>query len=230
VCIGIRNNPVGATVKQLTSCMRSLLAIFVSLLFFHSAFGQRNAAIKQDGKLNDPEWAAAEKFALAGGGSLHLVRSSSILHIALQGNEPGWAHVYFLSGDTVHVLHASAALGAVKYHKKGDTWFPLQSFKYTFRDTVYNDAVAAKQHEYLLRRGWVANNNNMGDGRTLEFKIDLSRWKTKTFQMAFVFLADSKKPQYFPNTLADDTLLEDLVYGNTPDSLDFEIKSWYIIK
>lgn len=200
------------------------------MLLIHILWSQIHPEVKLDGKLASKEWKSAQRFDLTNKGSLYLLRNKSTLFIGLKGNESGWAHVYFFYSDTVHVLHASAALGAVKYFKKENEWYPIQPFKYSFRDTIYNKAIAAKQEQYFARNGWVANNNNIGTGMILEFKIDLSRWDNKHLQLAFVFLADSKKPQYFPRTLLDDTLMEELVYGNTPDSLRFDTKSWYLLK
>ena len=210
--------------------MKYSLILISTLLWTHTFWSQIQPEVKLDGKIESHEWKSARKFDLINTGKLYLLKSKTALYVALQGNESGWAHVYLHYNDTVHVFHASAALGAAKYVKRGNTWSPANLFQYSLRDTVYDHALELKQGIYMSKYGWVANNNGTGSGHTLEFMIDLTRWKVESVRVAFVFQTDSKQPQYFPNSLRDDTLLDELVYGNTPDSLIFNIKEWYSIK
>jgi hypothetical protein len=44
--------------------------------------------------------------------------------------------------------------------------------------------------------------------------------------VAIIYTADAKNPQFFPATLKDDTIKEDLIYGNTPKDLKFDRNGW----
>ena len=80
--------------------------------------------------------------------------------------------------------------------------------------------------DYLAKNFWVANNNNMGNPTEIEFQVKPRNSADKTVYLALVYASDAKNPQFFPATLKDDTIKENLVYGNTPKDLKFYRNQW----
>jgi hypothetical protein len=132
--------------------------------------------IRLDGNMDVNEWKGAKTAGLKGGGKLHYLNNGTVLYVAVKGISKGWSHVYLAHNDTVSVMHASAALGAVQYLPQSNKWSTAQQFNWQLRDRVYNPATEQKLNEYYDQHGWAANNLNIGDGMTVEFKIDLSRF------------------------------------------------------
>src|SRR5690242_5877828 len=71
-----------------------------------------------DGVISPGEWNDAGDFHLAGGGELRIKRDAKYLYLALSGVANGFAQIYLAYGDTIRVLHASAALGEIRYHRE----------------------------------------------------------------------------------------------------------------
>jgi hypothetical protein len=95
---------------------------------------------------------------------------------------------------------------------------------------LYNDDLVKKQADHYLLYGWVANNNNTGDGMTFEFKLDLSRVDNNPAFFACAVIETPMDIHYFPSTLNDNTILQRLVQGYTPDSLQFNTSNWEKIR
>jgi hypothetical protein len=213
--------------------MKRKVLQFVSGLCFISitmAFIPINADIHLDGIISDGEWAGAKQYELTGGGRLMIKKESNSLYVAMVADNKGWAHVYLSDGDTVRILHASAALGEALYVKKNNLWRNVQSFKWELRDRVYNEDLAKKQQDHFRQFGWVANNNNTGNGLVFEFKIDLLRAHNDVSSFACLVAGASLDIHHFPATLNDNTVLQKLVQGNTPDSLQFNPAIWEKIR
>jgi hypothetical protein len=184
-------------------------------------------AVQLDGVINADEWKGAKEADLRGGGKVFFRRDGNVLYVALKGVSKGWAHVYLSHNDTVHVMHASAALGSVTYFPQEAKWSTIQKFNWQLRDRSYSDTTARKMEDYFRQNGWVANNVNIGDGMTAEFKIDLSRFATQKLAFACLFASKPETPSYYPEDLSDHTILKDLVYGNAPAQLEFNPKTWH---
>lgn len=211
--------------------MKVRVSALVSITVIISiAFIPENNSIQLDGVINDSEWKEAKEYKLSGGGKLMIKKENNDLYVALSGNKEAWAHVYLSHGDTVRVLHASAALGEAKYVKQNNLWRNIQSFQWQLRERVYNDELAKKQQDHYLQYGWVANNNNLGNGMIFEFKLDLSRVDNTPAPFACVLAQVPLDLHYFPTSLTDNTVSPMLVQGYTPESLQFAPGSWERIK
>ena len=206
---------------------RIILLILLSIsLTSPPAWGQA-AQVSLDGIISPSEYSSSEHHTVKGPGDILIQKDNNKLFTALSGTARIWSHVYFYTNDTIHVFHASAALGEIMYVRNGDSWSPLGKFNYTVRERVYDEALRIKQEAYLKDKGWVANNNNMGDGKTLEFCFDMSRWNGNEVRMAFVFMSDVNTPMFYPVGLKDATLMKELLYGgDPPDGLRFNVADW----
>jgi hypothetical protein len=182
------------------------------------------SAVILDGVLEDAEWRTAREEPLTGGGSVFLMHDDAHLYIGLRGLAEGWSHVYLPEGDDVRVLHASAALGSVRYEPDAaGAAQPDHPFSWALRDTSLGEA-AAERAAFLDEHGWVASTGRMGRPNEIEFKVAKSALQEG--RLAVVFASDAKAPQYWPSTLSDDTLEADLLFGNTPEDLGFQPATW----
>jgi len=202
----------------------SAYIIFIGILLTAGAFVSTDNSIQLDGILNDNEWKNAKEYRLSGGGKLLIKKENKELYIAMAGDKQAWAHVYLYSLDTIRVMHASAALGEAKYIRQNDLWRSIETFQWALREKEYNDELVRKQQDHYQKHGWVANNNNMGNGMTFEFKLNLSHPDPVYF--ACVLAQVPLELSYFPGSLSDNTILPKLVQGYTPDSLQFDPALW----
>lgn len=198
--------------------------LLFGLFIFCSSF--MAPEIKLDGVIDANEWKDAKRGELKGGGTLYYQQQGTVLYVAVKGIAKGWSHVYLAHNDTVSVMHASAALGAVNYLPQNGQWNTTEKFNWLLRDRVYNPATEQKLNDHFNQYGWAANNVNIGDGMSVEFKIDLSRFAGQRLAFAALFASDAANPHFFPGQLNDQSLARDLVYGSPPAQLEFKISNW----
>lgn len=182
-----------------------------------------------EGVLTDGEWADAVQQPLAGGGSVWLQHDGEAVWAAVEGVENGWAHLYLMHGDTVRVLHASAALGTAVYVRAGDHWKPIQGFTWEVRDRSLSAEAQAARAAFLAREGWVASTMGMGSPDVIEFKLAPAFVETAD-ALAFVYASGPDALHHFPDPLTDATTLPALVRGETPDSLRFAVAQWQRVR
>lgn len=182
--------------------------------------------IKLDGLITKEEWLGAKEYKLSTGEPLYILYQDQSMYIGIKANLQGWAHVYLQHEGQVIVLHASAALGKQIYKLEGDAWKLQEKFNWELRDVAYDEKLKQKQTEYLNKNGWCANNSNAGDKKTLEFKIDLSKFGKDKARFAVLHTSDAKSISYYPQELSDNTLLKELVSGGAVDNLDFRTNTW----
>lgn len=182
--------------------------------------------ISVDGKIDDAEWKNARSFPMKSGGTVFFRYDGSYLFVGVRGPEYGWSHLYINEGDNSSVLvyHASAALGATTYKPDKDgKWQSSNPFTWELRERVVDPDLAKKMDDHLAKNSWVANNNNTGSRNEIEFKI---KPRGSEVRVAAVFAVGETGRYSFPETLADDTIKDQLVRGNTPADLKFDPSQW----
>ena len=184
------------------------------------------SGVTLDGRISAGEWAEATDYALADGGRVLLQPNGDDLYVAVEGPAFGWSHIYIASSDTVHVLHASAALGTARYVPDGSSWRLTSAFEWAVRDTSFSSAAAAERAAFFKRDGWVANTNGMGSGRVFEFRIARTLLGPEAPRIAALFAEDPAAPTFWPASLADATLDADLIRGEPPAQLVFDPHTW----
>lgn len=194
-----------------------LVAIIVVALLFVTP-----SSIQTDGVISDGEWSGSEQYNLGDGNLLMLKQDGDALYAALiSTTTPTWAHFYLSDGNRVRVMHASAALGAIEYKSQQSLWRTAdKGFVYELRDREYS---AEKMDAYYSKNGWTANNNNLGDHKTIEARINLNGFKPAYFSCV---MAKPDKFFSFPAGLKDDVVLRRLVEGYAVDSLKFSPTTW----
>jgi len=206
----------------------TFLVSFVLLRAFWLLPISYDEEIRTDGVINTEEWKDARVVDLTSGSKLLMLTRENTLYVALSSPEKFWAHVYLSDGREVKVMHASAALDAIHYRQKGSRWYTEEEFQYELRDKQYNDDTERKMQAYFESNGWVANNINIGDAKTIEFKLRLTPQMPVYF--ACVMSSYDVKFTAFPENLNDDTLLQRLVQGNAVDSVSFRPETWQKVR
>jgi len=214
--------------------IRNLFVFLTVLAATTAAAGQstqisvpKGKAVVLDGRISDEEWKGGLRQQMTGGGELRLLQDGSELYVGVKGLRDGWSHVYVTTGELVYVLHASAALGDATYRlEKTGLWQPVQSFNWSLRQRDQSEETAKARAAFFSAYGWLANNNLMGSGVELEFKLGSKLLKGGDVQLAAVYASDAKSPQYWPETLTDDSLKAELLFGTTPADLKFNRAGW----
>jgi hypothetical protein len=205
-----------------------LIQIAVCLLTSLSLYAQSlpGTKINLDGIVSAAEWDNGKKESFTGGGHFFLNADEKHVYIGIQGLKEGWTHVYIFSNETVHILHASAALSSVSYKKESGKFQPKGEFQWEMRNTSLDDEARAERVAYLEKYGWVASTHRMGNKNEFEIIIRKDSYITKEARLAIVFASDAKNPQFWPATLNDDCTKEELVYGKTIRDLGFVVDKW----
>lgn len=184
-------------------------------------------AVVIDGKIGEKEWKDASAFELSGGGKVFFKYDGEYLFVGVRGLKKGWSHLYLSEGETVSVMHASAALGMTVYAPdKNNLWQPANPFAWDLRERAITAETKKKMTDHLAQNFWTANNNNMTEQPEIEFQVKPRNASGKTLYVAVVYASDAKNPQFFPAGLRDATVREELIYGNTPNDLKFDRRQW----
>jgi hypothetical protein len=208
--------------------MKKHLLALLSVLLAATGF-QSDHSIRIDGVMAQHEWQGAEELLSGDGYRLLLKKKNEILYGVMTGGNKFWAHLYISDNSFIKVMHASAALGSVEYKRNNKVWVTMDTFNYELRDTIYNSNTATKMSNYFSTYGWVANNNNLGSGNVIEFKVNIKKMKGPLY-FACVIANNDMTLHGFPVGLKDNTILPRLVQGYAPDSLSFEPGTWKRIK
>jgi hypothetical protein len=195
-----------------------------SLIF--SILIQDSDSIKLDGSVQPCEWKDAKEYDLGNGNKVLLSFKKNLLYVALSSPDKIWAHVYVSDGKRVKVMHISAALDAIHYWFNGLSWQTSETFQYELRGSPYNSTQEQKMSEYFENDHWVANNVSIGDGKTIEVKINIQ----DDLYLACVMSNYDMKITSFPASLTDATILPKLIQGYAIDSLTFVPETWFKIK
>ena len=190
----------------------------------------RGGPITIDGRVDDAEWSAALRIEHPAGTVVRLMRDEGHLYVGITSERGGFASLCIASGADVHILHASAALGAVTYRKNGDAWSSTDSaFRYGMRNRAVDEAAQRERAAYLAEHGWVASTVSMNDSRSQEFQIALNRFGLPMpIAMGRFILPSGSNGETWPSTAgaADGCFEPQLVRGDVPRGLRFDPSKW----
>ena len=203
----------------------SLLLIYLVL----STGAIHAQAISIDGEILEMEWKDAEAYQLNSGVEVYIQLSESVLYVGLKGRSDGWAHVYLNSGDTIWILHASAALGSSTYVRDNNSWRNVSCYNWELRDSEINDEATARMEAYYSKNGWVSNNNAMTKTQSAEYRINLEFFNTGEIRLAAFYASSAMNPPVFPEGISDATGDQQIVFGNCPDEVTFMPDKWQVI-
>lgn len=127
-----------------------------------------------DGTIDSVEWRGSAVERLANGLTVRLRHDGAHLFVGVSSTDEGFPSLCAVQGDTIRVLHASAALGAVPYVRGGSEWSSRDTaFSYGMRNTALNEQAVRERREYLAQRRWVASTFRMGQGKSHEVQLSL---------------------------------------------------------
>jgi len=193
----------------------------------------RGGVIALDGRVDDAEWRGAVRTEHPAGTVVRLLRDADYLYLGITSTRPGFASVCLAQGGSVHVLHASAALGAISYRPSGQTWRSADSaFSYGMRNTALDEAARRERAAYLAAHGWVATTVRMsGDQRSQEFQVALARFPLPwSLAIGRWLLGDGGES--WPATITDHEACvnQQLLRGYVPQDLTFKTAHWATIE
>lgn len=164
-------------------------------------------------------------------GRLVIHQDARFLSIAVQAEALDVASLCLAAADTVLVLHASAALGALTYSRQEETWRTGDHFAWAMRDTSMTDAAQDARRAHLNAHGWVATTMRMGRPGEVEFLI-----RRTLLPPGDLFLAAGLMPSARPEEMlalpaetAGDCADFDLVAGSPSSTYRFQPTTWVLI-
>lgn len=184
-----------------------------------------------DGKLDESEWADANRIPLTPDGEMLVKADDEFVYIGLRSARPALGSIAVCRDEQIFVLHASAALGTAVYEKRGaDGWTMKTGFTWALRETGTDEAMQAKRAVHLKRRGWVASTVDMGAPGQMEFQIARS-WLGSSpalVNVSFYHPYDGAEPRVavWPPGANDATRNEALLGGEPPPTLRVETSTW----
>jgi hypothetical protein len=177
-----------------------------------------------DGRLADDEWSGATKHALSGGGELYLLTRREFLYVGVRGPAAGLASLCVGSGDTVRILHASAAVGEGTYAREAGGWARRTMFQWALRDSPRaGGPTDADRTAFLRSAGWVANASATGLAAR-EFQIRLA--DVETLGVSYLSTGEPMAVSYWPASMDDDCRSVRVPQGFLPERATFHPERW----
>jgi hypothetical protein len=187
-----------------------------------------------DGRVDVSEWNGGLVQRLADGTTIRMQNDGCYLFIAITGARQGFPSICIADGDSSRVLHASAALGSVRYVRSGAEWTTTaKEFVYEMRDPDDTDKARQERRAYLQHNGWLATTFRMGGGLEYEIQIALECLDHENPRLALGYLAGAPDPwfvQSWPESLAasgDGCADVELLRGSLLPRLRFSPEHWH---
>ena len=160
-----------------------------------------------DGKIDSVEWRGSAIEQLANGLTVHLRHDGSHLFLGVTSSSgEGFPSVCAVRNDTIRVLHASAALGAVTYSRQGSSWSSADTaFVYAMRNPALTEQARVERRAYLAEHRWVGSTFRMGQGRAHEIQLSLELLdpaSTRRPRIALGYYREGGTPVTWPDSLA----------------------------
>lgn len=181
-----------------------------------------------DGSWNDEEWMPATERRTADG-RIALNHADGYLQIGLQTPSSLVASLCVQKGDTVHVFHASSALGRATYVRQDGEWSLIEGFEWRLRRTDLSAAAARERSEHRARFGWVASTAGMGTAGQTEMQIDTMYLSGDDARLAVGLLVAGDEPEVsgWPQmAAADGCTSRAVIAGPLPDRVLFMPERW----
>ena len=156
-------------------------------------------------------------------------RVGDFLLVAIESDSIGVASLCIGNQDEVNVLHASAALGALKFQPRDGLWYTADRFTWSLRDTSMSSKAQADRLSFLDRLGWVATTSAMGHPRQTEFVIRQSVLPDGKWFVGLGIMPSERPDEIIglPASSAGDCASPDLVRGVDPTTgLTFNPTAW----
>ncbi|MCJ7716369.1 MAG: formylglycine-generating enzyme family protein [Anaerolineales bacterium] len=182
-----------------------------------------------DGSLAPGEWDQSTTVFFADGSELKLIKAKGYLYLGVNaiGGEMVGANIFLQQGDTVKIVHTSAALGTAFFEYIEESWQLIQDFSWRCRNTGDSDADKEERVLFLEQEGWLAANSRMGNPNELEYQI-LITGQTQILAVSILRSSDPNLKIPWPANLEDDCIKP--TPGGLPDTLYFSTEEWGVLE
>lgn len=214
--------------------MRSVVSIIVvSFVLSTGANAQpelrvpRLLAPQVDGRIGDGEWGGSAEAALADGGRVLMRHDGTHLYVAIRSPKRGFQSACVTRGDTVRILHASAAVADAMYVHASSDWQQRQPFgAFALRSGDTTAANRAAMRAYLDAHRWVASNTAMSEtDHEMQISIDLIDTTIRRFALGYYSETDNVSIAW-PAGHADGCTASRTVQGPLATTLVFRPDGW----
>ena len=179
-----------------------------------------------NGRISNEEWAGSAESRLSDESRVLLRHDGRFLYVAVVGAKPGFPSVCVSRGDSVRILHSSAALGSALYVRDGDEWQQRQKFTFALRSGDVGETGMKAIADYVGANGWVASNSSMSVSQR-EMQISLSMLDERDPRLALGYYVANDGPVLaWPQNAEDGCTAAKTVQGWLPPSLGFRSDGW----
>jgi len=182
-----------------------------------------------DGTLSSGEWTGAYTDSLHGGGQIRLMHEGGYLYVGVRRREIPVVTVCLDRGDTVAVLHSSAALGTAWFRRAQGGWNIARGFTWELRDSTMSAGAQQEREAYLRREGWVATIAYMGARTDTEFKIAMRSGRVRLAVTPMSVGGSHEETAWWPGRNTDGCRTRDLLTGTAPARLQFAPAGWVTV-
>ncbi|MEN6370073.1 MAG: hypothetical protein ABFD77_10330 [Thermotogota bacterium] len=173
-----------------------------------------------DGTLQPGEWNDACRVAVSDALALHIKHADGSLCVGVRAPEMGVGSLLVLDGETIRILHSSAALGTAEYEPGENGWRLKTDFVWRCRSLGMSAAVLAERQRFLETDGWLASTSYMGVPGDREYRVTCVE---DSVRVAFVWLP-AANPSALVTWPAD--LTQDAFPGPIPAVAHFDPGGW----
>jgi hypothetical protein len=179
-----------------------------------------------DGRIAPDEWAGSAEARLPDESRVLLRHDDQFLYIGIVGAKAGFPSICVSRGDSIRILHSSAALGSALYVRDGDAWQQRSKFNFALRSGDVSAAGMKAIADYLNANGWVATNSAMSPSQR-EMQISLSMLERNDPILALGYYVANDGPVLpWPHDTEDGCTATKTVQGWLPPTLLFRQTSW----
>jgi hypothetical protein len=179
-----------------------------------------------DGKLSPGEWDGSYATTLPNGIRLFMRHDGDHLYLGLRLTSSGFPSLCITSGDTLRVLHSSAALASATYARSGSSWQMRKPFVFAMRSGDVGETGKAAQRAYLATERWVASNQAMS-GTEREMQVSLSLVDRNDLRLALgIYTSSNDGAVAWPAAVSDGCTSLKTVQGFLPDQLVIDRTNW----
>jgi len=178
-----------------------------------------------DGTLSPGEWDGAREESFKNGSQLFLQTDSKYLYLGIRSNSAGMlmGNVFIQSGDTISILHISAALGTAIYQQGTEGWHLIQDFNWQCRDAGNSQAALDERRAFLEQSGWLGSISYMGIPEELEYQIELTAEPMYLF-VVFENVDYAGLKFIWPTQVEDHS--GELTHGDSTSNLSITTEGW----
>lgn len=182
-----------------------------------------------DGTFSEGEWAGAYVGSLTGGGEVRLMHDGGYLYLGVRRREDLVVTVCLDRGDSVAVLHSSAALGSAVYQRGANGWDLTRRFSWSLRDSTTSTGARQEREAHLRREGWVATNAYVGARTDTEFQLAMPAGRMRLAVVPMSVGENYEETAWWPGRLADGCRARDLLSGDPPAQIHFAPETWMTV-